>query len=84
MRTEVQQEYVDYVRVEAINRHGWMVGSGPGPVLVAEGRTARHPTPRHDAPFPSFVYTISDDGRTLAGPVQLADGDPAAAMWRCR
>jgi hypothetical protein len=69
---------------EAINRHGWMVGSGPGPVLFAEGRTVRLPAPRADAgPQTSIVYTVSDDGRVLAGQVELANGDPAGAMWRC-
>ncbi|MEJ3745972.1 hypothetical protein WEI85_22105 [Actinomycetes bacterium KLBMP 9797] len=69
--------------VEGINRHGWVVGEASGPVLLADGRTVQLPTLGHDDTIPSIVYTVSDDGRTLAGQVWMADGDPAAALWRC-
>lgn len=71
-------------RIEGINRHGWMVGGSREPVLMIDGRTVQLPTLGHDTDsITSIVYTISDDGRTLAGQAQMADSDPAAVLWSC-
>jgi hypothetical protein len=77
---------------ESVNRHGWMVGSiyPQGPGFIADGTVVELPRPAGITPSTgqgrtgTIPYTISDDGRTLAGQVDLAEIQPAAVVWSCR
>jgi uncharacterized membrane protein len=71
---------------QAVNRDGWIVGStrnwGATAVLLAGGRTIRLPT--LGGTEDNLPSTISDDGTTIAGQTDQANGDPVAVVWHCR
>jgi uncharacterized membrane protein len=71
---------------EAVNDRGWIAGSlGQRAVLVDGGAPVSLPDLGGTRPpVTNTAYTISDDGTTLAGQVESADGDPVAVQWHCR
>jgi hypothetical protein len=75
------------VLVNAVNRHGWVVGDGGGASIVAGDRRVSLPGLGGEvSPGGLIPYTISDDGTTVAGQASLSggDGEPVAVLWTCR
>jgi uncharacterized membrane protein len=72
-----------------VNAYGWVVGwdsKGDG-VLVSDAGTLTLPPLRKPVqPSDNLAYTISDDGRTIAGQSVLGDAARTmrAVVWHCR
>jgi hypothetical protein len=67
----------------AVNRYGWTAGNNS---LVAGGSSVRLPDLGENDSLPGGsidAESISDDGATIAGQVEL-HGDPVAVVWECR
>jgi len=82
LRTGAVDTTTFMVLSEAVNRHGWIVGIGTtGAVLVAGGTTVA--LPGGDDLSGTIPYSVSDDGRTVAGQTRHGE-EPRATVWRCR
>jgi hypothetical protein len=74
--------------IEGNNRYGWVVGSDPAghAALVAGAATVTLPGLNPDVqPLDSIAYTVSEDGRTVAGQSVLNDNARTivAVVWHC-
>jgi hypothetical protein len=74
--------------IEGNNRYGWVVGSDPAghAALVADSATVTLPGLNPDVqPLDSIAYTVSPDGRTIAGQSVLNDKARTivAVVWHC-
>lgn len=83
-----EAEVIDGVRsVKATNAHGWVIGFDEQrrAVLRAGDRTVQLPALAEHEPdgLSNIVTTISDDGRTIGGQSDDANGTIQAVVWRC-
>jgi hypothetical protein len=72
-----------------VNAYGWVVGwdSKGDALLVSDaGTLTLQPLRKPVQPGDNLAYTISDDGRTIAGQSVLGDAARTmrAVVWHCR
>lgn len=79
-------------RPNAVNRHGWMAGTGKTDTELTGRALFLHDTgglilpglANHFEPLGDIATELSDDGRTLAGQALDTTGALRAVQWRCR
>jgi hypothetical protein len=70
--------------VQAVNRHGWTVGTDDGSgVLITDRGAVPLPAPDDALRNGADARTISDDGRTVAGQAVLSDRISRPVVWTC-
>jgi uncharacterized membrane protein len=73
---------------DAVNAHGWQVGTDQQgrAVLVADGATVALPALPDQKPgtLTNIPNTLSDDGRTIAGQSDDATGTIQPVVWHCQ
>jgi hypothetical protein len=70
---------------QAGNAQGWVVGSADGLAgLLTDDGLLRLPVfAKPQSPTSNLAVVVSDDGRTIGGQGDNADGNPQALLWRC-
>ncbi|MDG4828703.1 hypothetical protein O7627_05200 [Solwaraspora sp. WMMD1047] len=70
---------------QAGNAQGWVVGSADGlaGLLTDDGLLPLPVFAKPQSPTSNLAVVVSDDGRTIGGQGDDADGNPQALLWRC-
>lgn len=86
LRTGEVAAYPQFAQINDVNTAGWLVGTnhqGKGLLVTDTGDVVLPSLVDHDDPFSEHAYTLSNDGRTIAGQALDATATLRAVAWRC-